>query len=170
MIKHFVESVGTFFTAEHRKKNAAAKNWINESGGIARKQPTIAVQTRASIGKVRLDIRLRNAPRVCHPFRNGWLFHQRLLEKIVSAELRFTKSFTVEDHADARSLIGKWNQPEPTINGTNQNCQRAVNSFRTPHTVVMREDSQFLKMIISLLDLELSSEHRGASAGIDKIT
>jgi hypothetical protein len=118
----------------------------------------------------RLRHSLRNASRVVMRFRNGWLFRQRLLEKIVSAELGFTKSFTVENHSDARSLIGKWNQPEPTINGTNQNCQRAVNSFRTPHTIVVREDRQLLKMIIGLLDLELPSEHRGPSAGIDEVT
>src|SRR6478672_1190279 len=170
MIEHFVQSVGAFFTAEHRKKNAAAKNRVDKSGGVAREQPAIAVQTRASIGEIRFDIGLRNAPGLCHPFGNSWLFRQRLLEKIVSIELGFTKSVTVENHADARSLIRKWNQPEPTINGTNQNCQRAVNSFRTPHTIVMREDRELLKMIIGLLDLELPSDHGGASTGIDKVT
>src|SRR6266851_2748069 len=152
MIEHFVQRVGAFFTAEQCKKNAAAENRVDESGGVACKQPAIAVQTRAPIGEIRFDVDLRNAPRFCHPFRNGWLFRQRLLEKIVSAELGFTKSFAIENHADARSLIGKWNQPEPTINRTNQNCQRAVNSFRTPHTIIMREDRQLLKMIIGLLD------------------
>ena len=43
-----------------------------------------------------------------------------LAPEIVGAELGFTKSFTVQNHSDARSLIGKWNQPEPTVNGTNQ--------------------------------------------------
>src|SRR5580765_4075942 len=109
MIEHFVQSVGAFFTAEHRKKNAAAKNRVDESGGVACKQPAIAVQTRASIGEIRFDIDLRNAPRVGHAFRNAWLFRQRLFEKILSTQLGFTKSFTVENHADARSLIRKWN-------------------------------------------------------------
>src|SRR4051794_18559693 len=128
MFKHFVQSVGAFFTAEHRKKNAAAKNRVDESSGVACKQPAIAVQTRASVGEIGFDIGFRNAPRVYHAFCNRWLFSQRLLEKILSTELGFTKNLTVENHADARSLIRKWNQPEPTINGTNQNCQRAVNS------------------------------------------
>src|SRR5206468_10817639 len=153
-----------------RNTCAAGEIRIDKSGRFACKQPAIAVQTRASIGGIRFDIDLRNAPRFCHRFRNGWLFRQRLLEKIVSTELGFAKSFTVENHCDARSLIGKRNQPEPTINGTNQDCQRAVNSFWAPHTIVMREDRQLLKMIIGLLDLELPSEHRGASAGIDKVT
>src|SRR6266850_6216816 len=109
MIEHFVQSVGAFLTAEHRKKNAAAKNRVDESGGVACKQPAIAVQTRTSIGEIRFDIDLRNAPRFCHPFRNGWLFRQRLLQKIVSAELGLTKSVTVENNPDTRSLIGKWN-------------------------------------------------------------
>src|SRR5262249_11414809 len=74
------------------------------------------------------------------------------------------------NHSDARSLIRKRNQPEPAVNSPNQNCQRAVNSFRTPHTVVMRENRQLLKMLVSLLDLELFPEHRSASAGIDKVT
>src|SRR5258705_2254969 len=111
VIKYFVQGVGAFFTAEHRKKNAAAKNRVDESGGVACKQPAIAVQTRASIREIGFDIDLRNAPRFCHPFRNGWLFGQSLLQKIVSTELGFTKGFTVQNHADARSLIGKWNQP-----------------------------------------------------------
>ena len=93
-----------------------------------------------------------------------------LARKIVGAEFGFTKSFTVENHADARSFVRNWNQPKPTINGTNQDRERAVNSFRTPHTIVMREDRELLKMIISLLEFELPSEHRGASAGIDEIT
>src|SRR4029077_14430523 len=100
---------------------AAAKNRVDESGGVARKQPAIAVQTRASIGEIRFDIDLRDAPRVCHPFRDGWLLCQRLLEKIASAELGLPKSVTVQNYSDARSLIGKWNQPEPAINSTNQN-------------------------------------------------
>src|SRR6478672_2287269 len=118
MIEHFVQSVGAFFAAENRKENAAAKNRVDESGGVACKYPPIAVQTRASIGEIRFDIGFRNAPRVCHPFCNGWLFRQRLVKKIVGAEVGFTKSFAVEYHADARSLVRNWNQPKPTINGT----------------------------------------------------
>src|SRR5215216_1974672 len=124
----------------------------------------------ASIGEIRFNMDFRGAPRICHSCRYGWLFRQRLLEKIFRAELGFTKSFTVENHSDTRSLIGKWNQPEPAIDGTNQNCQRAVISFRAPQTLVMREDRQFLKMTIGLLELELSSEHRAPSAGVDKVT
>src|SRR5207249_2934043 len=86
-IEHFVQGVGTSFAAEHSKKDAAAKNWIDKSRCVACKQPAIAVQTRASIGEIRFDIGFRDALRVYHPFRNRWLFHQCLLEKIVSAEL-----------------------------------------------------------------------------------
>src|SRR5258705_13989367 len=100
VIKYFVQGVGAFFTAEHRKKNIAAKNRNNESGGVACKQPAIAVQTRASIGEIRFDIDLRDVLRVFHPFCNGWLFRQGLLEKIVSAELEFTKSFTVHNNSN----------------------------------------------------------------------
>src|SRR6516164_998934 len=170
VVEHFVQRIGTLFAAEHRKKNAAAKNGIDESGGIACKHPVIALQTRASIGEIRFDMDLRDASRVCHPFCNGRLFRQRLLEKIVSTELGFTKGFTVENYSDARSCVGEWNQPKPTINSTNQNCQRAVNSFRTPHTIVMREDRQLLEMIVGLFDFELPSENRGAPTGIDQVT
>src|SRR5215468_422107 len=31
VIKHFVQSIGAFFTAEHGKKNTAAKNWVDKS-------------------------------------------------------------------------------------------------------------------------------------------
>ena len=47
MIEHFVQSVGAFFAAENRKENATAENRVDESGGVACKQPAIAVQTRA---------------------------------------------------------------------------------------------------------------------------
>src|SRR5690242_976968 len=100
MIEHFVQSVGAFFTAEYGKKNAAAKNRVDKSGGVACKQPAIAVQTCASIGKIGFDMGLGNAPRVPHAFHNGWLFRQRLLQKIISTELGFTENFTVENHAD----------------------------------------------------------------------
>src|SRR4029077_7547855 len=131
-------------------------------------QPAIAVQTRASIGEIRFDIDLRHAPRVCHPFCDGWLFGQCLLEKIFRGELGFTKSFAVENHSDAGSLFGEWNEPEPAINSTNQNCQRPVNSLRTPDTVVMREDRQLLKMLVGLFDFELPAEHCCAPAGSQK--
>src|SRR5262245_42337627 len=140
VIEHFDQRVGAFFATEHGKKNAAAENRVDESSGVAYKQPAIAVQTLASIGEIRFVIGLRNAPRFCHSLRNGWLFRQRLLEKIFRAELGFTESFTVENHSDARSLIGEWNQPKPPINSTNQNRQRAINSFRTPYTIVMSKD------------------------------
>src|SRR4029077_9135392 len=154
MVEHFVQRIGAFFAAEHRKKNAAAENRVDKSGGVACKQPAIALQTRASIGEIRFDIDLRHAPRVCHPFCDGWLFGQCLLEKIFRGELGFAKSFAVENHSDAGSLFGEWNEPEPAINSTNQNCQRPVNSLRTPDTVVMREDRQLLKMLVGLFDFE----------------
>src|SRR5262249_14739378 len=140
MIEHFVQSVRAEFAAEHRKKNAAAENRIDKSGGVACQQPAIAVQTRASIREIRFDVDLRDAPGVCHAFHNAWLFRQCLVEKILRAELGLAKSVTIENYSDARSLITEWNQPEPAIDGTNQNCQRAVNALWTPHTIVMRED------------------------------
>ena len=121
VIEHFVQSVRAYFAAEHRKKNAAAENRIDKSGGVACKQPAIAVQTRASIGEIRFDIDLRDALRFCHAFRNAWLFRQCLLEKIVSAELGFTKSFAVENYSDARSLI---------VSGISQN-QRSTARIKT---------------------------------------
>src|ERR1051325_12043786 len=113
MIEHFIQRVSTFFTAEHRKENAAAKNRIDKSCRVTCEQPAIPVQMRASIGKIRFDVDIRNAPRIRHPFCNSWLFRQRSFEKIISAELAFTKRFTVENHSDARPVVGKRNQPEP---------------------------------------------------------
>src|SRR5262249_20726414 len=119
VIEHFVQSISAFFAAEHGKKNAAAKNRVDKSGGVACKQPAIAVQTRGSIGEIRFDINFRNAPRVCHPFRNTWLFRQCLLEEIFGVELGIPKNFTIQNDSNTRSLTGKWNQPEPAINGAN---------------------------------------------------
>ena len=65
VIEHFIQRISALFATEHSQKNAAAKNGIDESGGIACKQPSISVQTRASIGEIRFDIDLRDASRVC---------------------------------------------------------------------------------------------------------
>src|ERR1051326_666296 len=113
---------------------------------------------------------LRDAVRVCHAFCNAWLFRHRFLEKIVSAELGFPKGFTFENHSDTRSLMGKRDQPEPAIDSPDQNRQRAVNSFRPPHSIVMSKDRQLSKMLVSLLDVELPSENRSTSAGVDNVT
>src|ERR1041385_8808743 len=140
MIKNFVKCIGSEFTAEHGKKNAATKNWIDKTGRVARKQPAIAMQSRAAIGEIRLDVNLREASRVCHPFGDGWLFGQSLFEKVFSAELGLAIRFAVENYANAGALGGEWDSPEPAIDGAEQNCERAVDSFRAPHPVVVRED------------------------------
>src|SRR5260370_1444981 len=41
-IKNFVKRIGSEFTAEHGEENATAKNWIDEPGGGACKQPAIS--------------------------------------------------------------------------------------------------------------------------------
>src|SRR5262249_31009445 len=128
------------FAAEYREENAAAKNWVDKSSGIARKQPAIAVQTCAPIGEVRFHINFRHALRVCHSLGDRWLFGQRLLEKIFSAALGLAKSFAVQNYANAGAFGRKWNQPEPAIDSSDQNCQRPVDSFCAPDTVVMGED------------------------------
>src|SRR5262249_53306513 len=136
VVENFIQSIGAFFAAENREKDAAAKNRIDKSGGIACKQPAVTVQICAAIGKIRFDIDFRDAPRVCHSFGDRWLFGQRLLKKILGAELRLAKSFTVQNHSNTGPLGRKWNQPEPAIDGTDQNCQCPVDSFRAPDTVV----------------------------------
>ena len=87
MIKNLVERIGSAFAAEHREEDAAAKNRIDEPGGIACKQPAVTVQSCAPIGEVRFHVNLRDAPRVCHPFGDEWLFGQGLIEKVFGAEL-----------------------------------------------------------------------------------
>src|SRR5216110_2936496 len=140
MIENFVKRVGGKFTAEHGQENATAKNWIDEPGSIACEQPAIAAQSRAAIGEIRFHINFRGAPCVGHPFGDDWLLSERLIEKFSSAEFRLAKRFAVENHSYAGAVGGDWNQPEPTIDGTDQDCERAVNSFRAPDTIVVRED------------------------------
>ena len=118
MVENFVERVGGKFAAEHGKENAATKNWIDKTGGIACKQPSVAVQSRGAIGKIRLDVNLRHTPGACHPFGGNWLFGQCLIEKFFSAELGLSKRFAVENHSNAGALSAEWNQPEPAIDGT----------------------------------------------------
>src|SRR5262249_14999096 len=84
-IEHFVKRIGSEFAAEHGEKNAAAKNWIDEPRGIACKQPAVAVQSCAAIGKIRFHINLRDTTRVCHSFRANWLLGQLLLQQIFTA-------------------------------------------------------------------------------------
>src|SRR5207249_2923134 len=64
----------------------------------------------------------------------------RMIEEFSSAEFRLAKRFAVENHSYAGAVGGDWNQPEPTIDSTDQDCERAVNSFRAPDTIVVRED------------------------------
>src|SRR6266550_6360305 len=42
-LKHFVQNICASFAAEHCEKDAAAKDGIDEPGGIARKQPAVTV-------------------------------------------------------------------------------------------------------------------------------
>src|SRR5438552_8828015 len=86
-LKNFVQNICASFAAEHCEKDAAAKDGIDEPGGIARKQPAVTVQSCAPIGEVRFHVNLRDSPRVRHPFGDDWLLAQRLFEKIFGAEL-----------------------------------------------------------------------------------
>src|SRR5262249_58828444 len=101
MIKNFVKCVGGKFAAEHGKENAATKNWIDKTGGIACKQPSVAVQSRGPIREVRFDVNLRDTPRACHPFGDSWLFGECSIEKFFSVELGLAKRFAVEHHTNA---------------------------------------------------------------------
>src|SRR6266567_6239207 len=49
VIENFVKRIGGKFAAEHGEENATAKNWIDEPGGVARKQPPITMQSCAAI-------------------------------------------------------------------------------------------------------------------------
>src|SRR6266496_1314518 len=109
MSKNFVKNVCALLAAEHSQKYAAAKNWIDETGGIACKQPAVTMQSCAAIGEVRFNINWRHAPRVYHPLCDDRLFRQRLFEKVFGAQFRFAKSFTVENHSDTGAFGGEWN-------------------------------------------------------------
>src|SRR5213594_277466 len=109
MSKNFAKNVRALLAAEHSQENAAAKNWIDETGGIACKQPAVAMQSCAAIGEVRFNISLRRPPCAHHPFCDDRLFRQRLFEKVFGAQFRFAKSFTVENHSNASALGGEWN-------------------------------------------------------------
>ena len=78
MIQRFVQSIGALFTAEDSQKNAAAKDWIDETGGIACQQPAIAMELAAAIGEIRGNVNFRSTPRVRHPFGDDGLFGERL--------------------------------------------------------------------------------------------
>src|SRR5439155_19643452 len=43
-IKHFVSRISSQLATEHCEENAAAINWIDETSGIARKQPAVSMQ------------------------------------------------------------------------------------------------------------------------------
>src|SRR5437667_2845155 len=109
MSKNFVKNVCALLAAEHSQENATAKNWIDETGGIACKQPAVAMQSCASIGEVRFNINLRHAPGAYHPLCDDWLLRQRLFEKVFGAQLGLAKDFTVENHSDTGALCGEWN-------------------------------------------------------------
>src|SRR5690349_7991337 len=47
VIEHFVQNIGRLFAGEDGKKNAAAEDWINETGRITREQPAITSELLA---------------------------------------------------------------------------------------------------------------------------
>ena len=53
MIKHIMQNIGCLLASKDGKKNAAAKDWIDETGSIAREQPPITNQFLAPIRKIR---------------------------------------------------------------------------------------------------------------------
>src|SRR5262249_32982855 len=87
MVKDLVQNVRASFTTEHGEEHAAAKDWIDETGGVTCEQPLIAVESCAAIGKIRFDINFRCAPRIRHSLCNDGLFCERLLEKILGLKL-----------------------------------------------------------------------------------
>src|SRR5256714_9989741 len=97
--------------------------------------------------------------RVYHPFSNDWLFGEGLFQEIFSAQFRFTKSLAIEHHADAGAFWREGNNPKPAIDSANQRCQRAVDSFSSRNTLVMRKDRQLLEMFVSLLSSKLAAEN-----------
>src|SRR5947207_13355783 len=82
VIEHLVQNIGRLFTSEDSEKNVAAENWIDETGGITRKQPAIAGEPRAPIGKVRSGVTMRNATPCAAPIAHERPAGNRPSEKL----------------------------------------------------------------------------------------
>src|SRR5207245_10675758 len=99
MIENFVQSVGALFAAENGQENAAAENWIDETGSVTGEQPAIAMEFCTAIRKICGGINFRYALRTCHSFGNDRLLGQRLFEEIFSAQFRFLRCIAIVDVA-----------------------------------------------------------------------
>src|ERR1043166_5944027 len=169
VIEHVIENIGALFAAEDGQKHAAAKNRIDEPSSVTGEQPPVAVQLCATIRKIGGYVYFRNALRVRHTFGDDRLLDQRLLKKIFRAHLCGAKSFLVEHNANAGALCRERDDPEPPIDSADEQREGGVDSIRPPDAVVMREERQFLEMIVVFFDAELVADNRMAAAGIDEV-
>ena len=76
VVENFVQSVGALFAAENGQENAAAENWIDETGSVTSEQPAIAMEFCTAIRKICGGINLRYALRTCHSFGDDRLLGQ----------------------------------------------------------------------------------------------
>src|SRR5437762_5797283 len=169
VIEHLVQNIGRLFTSEDSEKNAAAENWIDETGGITRKQPAIAGEPLAPIGKVRRGVNLRNATARADAIAHEWLLGNGALEKFFGGKSRAFEVRRLQNNADTGAVIFQRDNPEPALQGANHTGERAIDSLLAFQPFVVRKERKLLQMLVTFLQLELISDHGIPPARVDNI-
>src|SRR5438874_6437383 len=169
VIEHLMQNIGRLFTSEDSEKNAAAENGIDETGGIPGKQPAITGESLAPIGKIRCGIDLRNAPTSADAIAHEGLLGNRALEKFFGGKSRAFEVRCLQYNADTGAVIFQGDDPEPALQGTNHAGERAIDSLLAFQPLVVRKERKLLQMLITFLQLELTSDHGISPARVDQI-
>ena len=119
MIEHDIEDVGGLFAGKKGEENAAAKNRIDETGGVTGEHPAIAREAGLAVGKIRARVSLGHAPGAGHAAGEEWLPGERLFKELFRRFFRLPVKRGVADDADARTIIRQRNVPKPPIDFQN---------------------------------------------------
>jgi len=92
IIECLMQSIGRFFPGENSEENSAAKDRIDETGGIAREQPAITDELCIAKRKIGRGIDLRDAPALTDAIAEQRLFGQGALEEFLAGSFDFLKS------------------------------------------------------------------------------
>src|SRR5437016_5168203 len=120
---------------------------------MAKRTPSLPASTALTAGASwNISVGLRNTsvnplPRY-HEFDQHWLFVDKFLERFFRGEFQRAESRCVHDHADTHPRRRKRNQPKPAIEPAYHPDKSAVDAVRASDVFVMREDGEFLQVIV----------------------
>ncbi len=170
MIEHDIEDVGGLFAGKKGKENAAAKNRVDETGGVTGQHPAIAREAGLAVGKICARVSLGHAPGSGHAAGEERLPGERLFEELFRRFLRLPVKRGVADDADARTIVRQRNVPKPPIGRANHSGKGGIPALLQFHPLIVGEDRDFLQVGIGFLEFEVVAQDRMSAARVDHIT